>query len=124
MPDGTIFNGGGGLCGATCAQNHWDAQIFSPPYLFNPDDGSAAPRPAILSADPTVANGAPITVTTDGAIQTVAMIRVGSATHALDTDQRRMALPFVEQPGGKTFGKCHPRTHINCCPKDGPARRV
>lgn len=104
MPDGTVFNGGGGLCGATCAQNHWDAQIYSPPYLFN-SDGSVAIRPAILSSDRKVANGAPITVTTDGPVQTIAMVRVGSATHTVDTDQRRMVLPFVEQPGGKTFGK-------------------
>ena len=52
LPDGTVFNGGGGLCGAcvcgpgTAASgscktpNHEDAQIFTPPYLFGPDGES------------------------------------------------------------------------------------
>ena len=33
LPDGTVFSGGGGLCG-TCATNHPDGQIFTPPYLL------------------------------------------------------------------------------------------
>ena len=40
LPDGTVFSGGGGLCGS-CATNHPDGQIFYPPYLFNAD-GSLA----------------------------------------------------------------------------------
>src|SRR5690606_5602859 len=49
LNDGRVFMGGGGLCG-TCEGspelNHLDAEIFSPPYLFNPDgSGSLAERP-------------------------------------------------------------------------------
>ena len=34
MLDGRIFMAGGGLCGS-CTTNHADAEIYSPPYLFN-----------------------------------------------------------------------------------------
>ncbi len=44
MLDGTVFHGGGGLCNAGCAQNHFDGQIFSPAYLFNADGSCAARR--------------------------------------------------------------------------------
>lgn len=45
LPDGRIFTGGGGLCGA-CATNHPDGAIFTPPYLLNAD-GSEKARPVI-----------------------------------------------------------------------------
>lgn len=44
LPDGRVFSGGGGLCGS-CATNHPDGQIFSPPYLFNAN-GTLRARPA------------------------------------------------------------------------------
>ena len=45
MRDGRVFVGGGGFCGG-CGVNHQNAEMYSPPYLFNPD-GSAAARPTI-----------------------------------------------------------------------------
>jgi hypothetical protein len=36
-------NGGSGLCG-NCTANHYDAQIFTPPYLLR-EDGTPALRP-------------------------------------------------------------------------------
>ncbi|MCJ1310119.1 hypothetical protein MMC25_003780 [Agyrium rufum] len=91
LPDATVLSGGGGLCG-TCSVNHFDAQIFSPAYLFN-SDGSAATRPKITfvsSANVTV--GAKITVNTDSTVSTFSLIRFGSTTHSVNTDQRRIAL--------------------------------
>ena len=91
LPDATVFNGGGGLCG-NCATNHFDAQIYSPAYLFN-GDGTAATRPIIMSATPTnIASGATITITTDVNISGFSLIRFGSSTHTVDTDQRRIVL--------------------------------
>ncbi|OCL01465.1 carbohydrate-binding module family 32 [Glonium stellatum] len=91
LPDGTVFSGGGGLCG-TCTTNHFDAQIYSPPYLFN-TDGSRATRPKITSASPTsIKVGGSIVVATDSAVTSFSLIRQGSATHSVDTDQRRIAL--------------------------------
>jgi len=91
MMDGRVFTGGGGLCGA-CNTNHEDAQIYSPSYLFN-SDGSAATRPVIKSlSKTTIAVGGTFTVTTNSAISTWSLIRYGSATHTVDTDQRRVPL--------------------------------
>ncbi|CAN8095113.1 unnamed protein product [Discula destructiva] len=98
LPDATVVAGGGGICGVNSigcilgqGWNHYDAQIYRPPYLFNAD-GSAAVRPTILSPGPiTVKPGATFTVTTDTAA-TFSMLRYGSATHTVNTDQRRVPL--------------------------------
>jgi galactose oxidase len=91
LPDATVFSGGGGLCDG-CSQNHFDGQIFSPPYLFASGGGPAA-RPAISSVSPAaVLVGGTLTVKTTGAVASFAMIRMGSATHSVDTDQRRVPL--------------------------------
>jgi galactose oxidase len=90
-----VFTGGGGLCGK-CSANHLDAEIFSPPYLFAAD-GSLAPRPTITVSSKVAANGSPITVTGSEQLMMVSMIRMGSATHSTNTDQRRIELcgPFT-----------------------------
>jgi len=94
MLDGRVFTGGGGLCGA-CETNHEDAQIYSPAYLFN-SDGSLATRPTISSFLPAIiAVGGALTVTTDVAVSSFAIIRYGSTTHTVDTDQRRIPLTPV-----------------------------
>ncbi|WP_206795469.1 discoidin domain-containing protein [Amycolatopsis sp. MtRt-6] len=99
LPDGRVFSGGGGLCG-NCATNHFDGQVFTPPYLLHPD-GTPRPRPAITSAPATAATGATLTIGTDRAITAVALMRVGSATHTVDTDQRRVPLtPAKVSPTG------------------------
>lgn len=85
-----LLTGGGGLCG-TCALNHADAQIYSPPYPFNAD-GSAAARPAITAAPTSASPGTTISVTTDRPMARFALIRFGSSTHTVDTDQRRIPL--------------------------------
>lgn len=76
-----------------------DAEIFSPGYLFNLD-GSAAKRPVInsLSAS-TAAVGSSLTVTTDSAVTRFSLIRYGSTTHTVNTDQRRTPLTAVSSNG-------------------------
>ncbi|CAJ2500001.1 Uu.00g028540.m01.CDS01 [Anthostomella pinea] len=92
LPDATVLNGGGGLCGTGCVQNHFDVQIFSPPYLFN-GDGTRAARPAIEAVSAAqMAPGAAFTVTTDSLVDGFALVRYGSATHTVNTDQRRVPL--------------------------------
>jgi galactose oxidase len=90
LPDGRVLTGGGGLCGG-CATNHFDAEIFTPPNLLNPD-GTPAPRPTITAAPQDAANGATVTVATDRAVTGFALVRFGTATHNVNTDQRRIAL--------------------------------
>lgn len=98
--DGTVFTGGGGLCGATCNTNHLDAEIFSPEYLFNPD-GTAATRPIINSVSASsVAVGATLTVTTDSAVTKFSLVRYGSVTHTVNTDQRRIPVVPESTLGG------------------------
>lgn len=85
MLDGRVFTAGGGVCGG-CATNHADAQIFSPGYMFKT-------RPTITAVSATtMAVGATFTVTTNIACTSFSIIRYGSATHTVDTDQRRVPL--------------------------------
>jgi galactose oxidase len=90
LPDGTVFSGGGGLCGK-CATNHPDGQIFTPPYLLNAD-GSRKSRPAITSAPAAASGGSTITVGTDRAVKGFSLVRTSSVTHSVDNDQRRVPL--------------------------------
>jgi galactose oxidase len=91
MPDGRVFTGGGGLCGTGCDTNHFDGQTFTPPYLLNAN-GTAAARPVITSAPSTAGNGTEITVKTNSPVTKFAIVRMGTATHSVDTDQRRLSL--------------------------------
>jgi hypothetical protein len=97
LPDGTVFSGGGGLCGS-CATNHPDGQIFYPPYLFNPD-GSRRARPAITSAPSSAVTGQTIAVTTGSPVQSFVLMRYDEATHAVDNDQRRIPLTIASSSG-------------------------
>ncbi|KAL9003822.1 MAG: hypothetical protein Q9188_003323 [Gyalolechia gomerana] len=91
MPDATVIAGGGGLCGG-CDTNHPNAQIYTPAYLFNAD-GLKASRPVINTISATsVAPGATITVSTNVAVTSFSLVRYGSGTHSVNTDQRRIAL--------------------------------
>jgi galactose oxidase len=100
LPDGRVFTGGGGLCGF-CTTNHFDGEIFTPPNLLN-QDGTPAARPTITTAPTSAANGATITVTTDREVAGFSVVRFGSATHSIDTDQRRIALAPTAVAGGYT----------------------
>ena len=97
LPDGTVFSGGGGLCG-TCATNHPDGQIFYPPYLFNAD-GSRRARPTITSAPSSALTGQTISVTTAGPVRSFVLMRYDEATHTVDNDQRRIPLTIASSAG-------------------------
>ena len=101
LPDARVLSAGGGLCGAGCPANHADMQILSPPYLFN-SDGSPAIRPSIASAPAEAAYGGTMTVTTDSPVTSFAIVRLSSATHTVNNDQRRLSLTFSEV-GGNTY---------------------
>jgi len=90
LQDGRVFSGGGGLCGS-CVTNHADGQIFTPPYLLN-QDGTPRPRPAITGAPSSAAAGSAVTVNTDGAVASFALVRLGAVTHTVNNDQRRIPL--------------------------------
>lgn len=91
LTDGRVLSAGGGLCGNGCSQNHPDLQILTPPYLYAAD-GSLASRPVIVSAPAKAFLGRPITTVTDRAVGSFALVRLGSNTHTVDNDQRRVPL--------------------------------
>ena len=102
MPDATVLSGGGGLCG-DCATNHYDAQVYTPPYLFNAD-GSRAVRPVILNAPAQVKISTPastLVATTNVPVSAWSLIRLGSTTHTVNTDQRR--IPLFGTNNGNTY---------------------
>ena len=94
LPDGRVFEGGGGQCGTGCPQNHLTAEILTPPYLLNAD-GSAASRPTIVSASTSVNLGGTINVTTGGPVSSFALMRLSATTHTVNNDQRRIPLAIA-----------------------------
>lgn len=97
MTDGRVWSAGGGLCGG-CAVNHLNAEVYSPPYLFNAD-GSPAPRPQILNAPESAGHGEVLSVTATPGLTRFSLIKMGSTTHQMNTDQRFMSPSFVENSG-------------------------
>jgi len=87
------------------AKDHFDGEIFSPPYLFS-SSGALATRPTIsqLSATRAIV-GATITVTLGNNLAgaTFSMVRMGSATHSINSDQRRVPLTNVQTGTGGRY---------------------
>ncbi|KAJ5660996.1 uncharacterized protein N7484_000368 [Penicillium longicatenatum] len=102
LRDGTVFSAGGGLCG-DCAANHFDGQIYTPPYLLNADGSVKTDRPAIENVSPNEGKaGDTFEVTTTGDVdQTASLIRYGSATHTVNTDQRRVSVQLTKTGDNK-----------------------
>jgi hypothetical protein len=98
LPDGRVLSAGGGICG-TCDQVGYlarNAEIFSPPYLFQAD-GTPAPRPAIGSAPSTMGYGGKFDIGTaaPASITKVALIRLGAVTHSDNMEQRYVPLSYT-----------------------------
>jgi large repetitive protein len=92
MPDARVITSGSGLCGG-CTANHPDVQILSPYYLFNPD-GTPAARPVISAAPAQAGHGTAMAVTTNAPVASFSLVRMGSTTHTVNNDQRRIPLTF------------------------------
>lgn len=90
LQDGRVLTGGGGLCG-DCSANHPDAQIFSPPYLYN-GNGQLATRPQIAQGTTEARVGGLLTFSTDKPVSKFSMIRLSSVTHSINNDQRFISL--------------------------------
>ena len=93
LPDARVLSAGSGLCGS-CATNHPNAQILTPHYLLK-EDGSPATRPVITKAPATATHGTRITVSTGSEVAAFALVRLGSTTHTVNNDQRRIPLQFT-----------------------------
>ena len=75
--------------------NQFNAEIYSPPYLFR------GLRPAIGSAPAAISYGSTFAVATPdaGSISTVSLVRLSSVTHSFNQNQRFMRLTFQAQTG-------------------------
>ncbi len=97
LPDGRVLTSGSGEGGGVEYENsEFTAQIFSPPYLFNPD-GSLATRPVISSAPAKLTYGQPFNVQTPNAatVSRGTLIRLSSVTHATNMSQLLYPLSFT-----------------------------
>ncbi|KAK3497075.1 putative galactose oxidase precursor [Neurospora hispaniola] len=104
LPDGRVLNAGGGLCG-NCSANHYDAQIFTPPYLLT-ENGEERSRPEITTKLPdTIEVGGKLKFHTNRRIASASLVRLCSATHTVNTDQRRVPLHFRRRM--PVFGRYH-----------------
>jgi hypothetical protein len=86
LPDATVLVVGGNPSRGTYEQHD---EIYSPPYLFNPD-GSAVTRPTIASLMPaalTYGGGFQLQTPNAADISSVVLVRPGAPTHAFDMDQ-------------------------------------
>ena len=95
LPDGRVLVAGSGRPDGN-GQNQFSAEIFSPPYLFK------GPRPTITSAPTQISHGSTFLIETPDVnrIGKVSLVRLGSVTHAFNSDQRYMELSYQEVSGG------------------------
>ena len=95
LPDGRVLVGGGGEGGN--GTDEPNIEMFSPPYLFNPD-GSLATRPRITAAPDSVARGASFQISSPDAasVSRVTLVRTGSVTHSFNTTQLFIPLSFSQ----------------------------
>jgi galactose oxidase len=101
VPDGRVLTGGGGLCG-NCSANHSDAQLYTPPYLLT-ESGAERERPAFapdLPGELTV--GSQLSFNTTREISDASLVRICSASHTVNTDQRRVPLDLIHVSSGRS----------------------
>jgi hypothetical protein len=102
LPDGRVLVAGGGRNGPVGSPpnmyDRFNAEIFSPPYLFK------GARPVITSAPATLRYKTNFSVVTlDAArIAAVSLVRLGAVTHAFNMNQRFLKLTFQQASGGLT----------------------
>lgn len=100
LPGGSVLTAGGGLPGP---EDNLNAEIYYPPYLFTRTSGGAlawADRPEIRTIAGSAAYGGQLTLGMSDArpITGASLIKLGTVTHSLNTDQRRVPLS-VQQSG-------------------------
>jgi hypothetical protein len=116
LPDGRVLSGGGGEYFPTAnnpnplKDSHADAQIFSPPYLFQ------GKRPDITKAPDSVAYKTTFEVETSdpSEVAQVNWVRLSSVTHSFNTNQRINFLTFTS--AGKKLIVTTPDSPTVCPP--------
>jgi hypothetical protein len=95
LPDGSVLIAGGGHPTGLNDPGQYNAQVYSPSYLFN------GPRPSITSGPGSAVYGGSMTVTTPDAasIAAVNLVSFGTDTHQSDMDQHFVPLSFTAGSG-------------------------
>jgi len=99
LKDARVLAAGGGLCG-NCQTNHQNGEIYSPPYLFNPN-GTPAQRPAITDGTANAMPGDTVSITGSDDIVKFNMLRLVAITHHHTTDQRFVPIDSVKVATGQ-----------------------
>ena len=109
MVDGRVFAGGGGLC--NCAADHQDAEIYSPPYLFNAD-GTPAERPVITRVPGVVTHGDTVSISATPGLTGFSLVKMSSTTHAMNTDLRYLKPSSSEVAPGEYSLTLHTNPNV------------
>ena len=99
LQDGRILSVGGGQPAASGVSDNYNAEIYSPGYLFNPDGSPVtASRPIIQTAPATTTYGGsfPVQVLNAPKVSKVLWIRLSAVTHSYNHNQRSMPLSFTQ----------------------------
>jgi galactose oxidase-like protein/glyoxal oxidase-like protein/List-Bact-rpt repeat protein len=114
LPSGKVLSSGSGDGGGVpLANSEFSAQVFSPPYLFNPD-GSPASRPSITSAPSALSYGQSFTVQSPNAASTTrgTLVRLSSVTHAFNMSQLFYELTFAATSSTTLSGLAPPNANL------------
>lgn len=98
LPDGRVWSGGGGLSGDALT-DHQDAQVFTPPQLFNAD-GTPAVRPVITAAPDRIGPASIFTVNASAGVQYFSAISMSAQTHSVDTGLRHVRFTHTNPSPG------------------------
>ncbi len=95
LPDATVWTGGGVTSPGVGSLT---AEVFRPPYLFDGVTGQLASRPGIVSAPEEASFGETFQVqlADAGVISRATLVRIGSATHGINSDQRCLEVSFLQ----------------------------
>ncbi|MGH0035047.1 MAG: putative Ig domain-containing protein [Myxococcota bacterium] len=99
LTDGTVLSAGGGLSGNS-AVNHWDGEIFSPPYLFDSNDQPAV-RPVITGGPDVIRVGRTFDLQATAGMDRFTLVKMSATTHTMNTDQRFLEVAFGEGAPGE-----------------------
>jgi hypothetical protein len=97
IPDGRVISMGDDRRDHSTNPLARTLEYYNPPYLYK------GARPAIGYAPGGAPYGVPVGIGTGDAIAKAVLVKLGSRTHALDTDQRSIELPVAGVPGGVQF---------------------
>jgi hypothetical protein len=105
LPDGRVWTAGSDYGNGSHEPR---MEIYSPPYLF------AGSRPAITSAPDVLTAGEGFEIQTPDAadVETVALLRCATATHAFSIDQRWVDLAITDVQTGRLAVDAPPNTRV------------